>query len=74
MKIKTTIQPKPKVGDAKSKLVFALFPHRIQDQLIWLERYEVLYIWTEQSVQGEVLGKPLLFNIGKWTKVSEARI
>lgn len=37
-KIKSAI-PKPVVGDVREQVKFAWFPTRIDDHMVWLERY-----------------------------------
>lgn len=50
MKLKTIpIIPKPKEGDTKIERRFAWWPHQVEDKLIWLESYEVHYIFTRRN-------------------------
>lgn len=74
MKLKTTIQPKYQEGATRSILRFAWLPHRIGDKKVWLERYEVLYVWCVEKVKGEIEGKAVEFIVGNWKKVSEATL
>jgi len=74
MKIKTSILPSYKEGTTKSVIRFAFLPHRIGDKIVWLERYEVLYIWAVERVKGEEGGNQMEFTIVNWKKVSEAVI
>jgi hypothetical protein len=46
------IKPKKRgkqYGDIKDVTKFALFPKKIGNQRIWLERYIVTKVWTEQG-------------------------
>lgn len=51
MKWKTAETPKePKLGDLKTKTIFAVLPHACTDGYTrWLENIEVEYIYREQS-------------------------
>lgn len=42
--------PTPKLGDTKTIIKFAWWPTRVEDSLIWLERYEATYEWNEYAV------------------------
>lgn len=39
--MKWSRKPRPKQGDRRTRLVFAWFPFRIADTVVWLERYTV---------------------------------
>ena len=41
--MKWTIKPKPKVGDIKYKIKFALFPTKVENKWVWLESYIAIY-------------------------------
>ena len=74
MRIKTNIQPTPAANTAKSVIRFAWLPHRIEDKIMWLERYEVLYVREERELIASIAGNPMKFIIANWTKVSERAI
>lgn len=40
------VKPDPEIGDKKSKIKFAFIAKRIQDNIVWLEKYECVYIYT----------------------------
>lgn len=67
------ITPQPKAGDSKSVLRFAYLPHIVENSAtrVWLERYEVLYVWKVDSVESIVEGKVIAFKYGAWAKVDE---
>lgn len=71
MVIKTNIIPSFKNADVKSKLHFALIPHRIGDKYIWLQRYEVLYMYEILTYKVFMNGQEVAFDVGKWIKLSE---
>ena len=39
-------KPEPEIGDKKSEIKFAFIPKRIQDHIVWLEKYECVYIYN----------------------------
>jgi len=47
-KIKRNITPKP--GDIETRLSFAWKPQEIEGYWVWLERYEVRYVWFKPMV------------------------
>lgn len=71
MKWKVAIEPTPKAGDTKSKIRFAWTPKRIEDIKGWLVRYEVLYVYTEKTVQVTIYGQKQSITYGYWEKVKE---
>jgi hypothetical protein len=71
MQRRIPLSPIPKTGDSKSSLHFAFLPHVIGNTRVWMERYEVLYIWQESKITGIVEGKAAEFTVGEWVKVSE---
>ena len=42
-------KPEPEIGDKKSEIKFAFIPKRIQYHIVWLEKYECVYIYTRLS-------------------------
>lgn len=40
----------PDIGEVKIKSKFAFLPIRIGDKIIWLERFELIYIFAEQTI------------------------
>lgn len=47
-KIKRNIDPKP--GDFETKTHFAWKPIEIEGYWVWLERYEIRYVWFKPMV------------------------
>lgn len=43
MKIK--LEPTPKENQRKTVIKFAYFPQRIENTIVWLEKYECTYIY-----------------------------
>lgn len=74
MKFKTSIEPTYEVGTTKSEIKFAWMPHRIKDILVWLERYEVLYVYVRKDYPAIIDGNAGQFTTNEWVKVSERRI
>lgn len=71
MVYKTNIQAQHKHGDTKSVMHFAYLPHRIGDRVIWLQRYEAVYVYEMKEITGVVIDKPITFHVGAWIKASE---
>lgn len=46
-------------------------PRAIGSTRIWLERYEVAYVYVTSQVTGIIEGKEVKFDVGEWVKVSE---
>lgn len=71
MKLKTAESLLLKHGDTRLIKRFAWFPVRINGNIIWLERYEVLraYIGTTYTVL--IQDKPASFIISKWITLSK---
>lgn len=73
---------KPKIGDKKVKRKFAFLPVRIRDKFVWLEKYEVVYIFAyvghyETVVKSEVPNAPSAIEttrIQNWIKLGNAWI
>jgi hypothetical protein len=40
------VKPKPMLNDIKTVIRFAWFPIRIENTVIWLEKYQCIYIYT----------------------------
>lgn len=60
--------PTPKLGDTKTIIKFAWWPTRVEDSLIWLERYEE--VWTFSVCYSSLGGKlpnPLPYDDWKFT-------
>lgn len=76
MQRRVPLTPQPKAGDSKSVLRFAYLPHIVENTAtrVWLERYEVLYVWKVDNVDGSVEGKVMSFPYGAWIKVAERLI
>ena len=67
MKLKT-YPPTPKLGDTKTIIKFAWWPTRVENSLIWLERYEE--VWTFSvcySSLGGKLSNPIPYDDCKFT-------
>ncbi len=62
--MKFKVKPKPYFWDKKTVIHFAWFPTRINDTIIWWERYECTYRYTKDSFWGynywEVWDKKIL--------------
>lgn len=68
------LRPTPKPGDSKSTLPFAYLPKTVGDSRVWLERYEVLWVWEERKLIGNVEGQAIEFTCGHWIRVKEKLI
>tara|TARA_R110000868_G_scaffold400382_2_gene674725 strand:+ start:156 stop:356 length:201 start_codon:yes stop_codon:yes gene_type:complete len=44
--MKFKVKPEPQIGDKKSKIRFAFIAKRIQDHIVWLEKYECVYRYS----------------------------
>jgi hypothetical protein len=40
------VKPQPRFWDKKTVIRFAYFPIRVEDNIIWLEKYECTYRYT----------------------------
>lgn len=71
MRLNKSSRPNFNHGDTVVQTRFALFPTKINDTVIWLERYKILkaYILTTYSVNVE--GKATIFGIPKWIVISK---
>ena len=47
--MKFKVKPKPQLWDKKTVFRFAWFPKRVQDTIVWLEEYLVVYRYTKDS-------------------------
>jgi hypothetical protein len=58
------VKPQPCYWDRKTVIRFAYFPTRIENTIIWLEKYECTYRYTKDPFWGynywEVIDKKLL--------------
>ena len=43
------VKAKPQLWDKKIVVKFAWFPKRVQDTIVWLEKYECTYRYTKDS-------------------------
>jgi hypothetical protein len=43
------VKPKPNIGDRKTVIKFAWFPTRVEDNIIWLEKYKAMYYYKYDS-------------------------
>ena len=71
MQRRIPISPLPHHGDFRTELRFAWMPRAIGSTRIWLERYEVAYVYVISQVTGIIEGKEVKFDVGEWVKVSE---
>lgn len=68
---------KPARDAVRTKKIFAFFPVRIGENIIFLEKYEKLQVYSEQeykvSIFDESTGedKPVVFVTGKWVTISK---
>ena len=44
------VKPEANIGDKKTVIRFAWFPVRIEDNIVWLEKYKATYIYTYDRV------------------------
>jgi len=65
------VKVKPNPGDVKIKRVFAIFPVRINNNIIFLEKYEVLEVYSEQDYTVQIEDEPIVFKVGKWVTISK---
>lgn len=60
------VKEKPDLLDKKTVIRFAYFPTRINDNIVWLEKYECVYIWYRDSFWGyyywKLIDKKLINN------------
>ena len=47
--MKFKVKAKPTFGDRKTVVKFAWFPKRVEDTIVWLEEYLVVYRYTKDS-------------------------
>lgn len=47
--MKFKVKPKPYFWDKKTVIKYAYFPTRINNTIIWLEKYECTYRYTKDS-------------------------
>lgn len=65
-------QPARKEGETQTLRHYAIIPRLIDNVLIWLHRYEAIYVWKDEKIVGIVEDKAVQFAIkGHWVKVSE---
>ena len=50
--MKFKVKPKPYFWDKKKVIKYAYFPTRINNTIIWLEKYECTYRYTRDSFLG----------------------
>ena len=70
--MKWTIKPNPKEGDIKQKIKFALFPTKVKDKWVWLERYIAIY-----KYENIIMCQEPIFGDGskdKWSRVDKKLI
>lgn len=60
-----------KIGSIRLLKRFAWLPLFIGDDLIWLERYEVLQGYIGQQYQLSIENKPVTFTVADWITLSK---
>lgn len=72
------IKPQPKLGDKKEKTKFALFPVKVENKWIWLEKYISIYeykswLYTyEEVVSSGILYEKYITRVGEtesWRRI-----
>lgn len=70
MKFRANIEPKYEVGTIKTVIRFAWWPVRIDNIKVWLQRYEDVYVWHQQDIDGKMGNEIMEFHLFNWLKVS----
>jgi hypothetical protein len=60
----------PKAGETRVKTAFAWLPSVAGEQLVWLERYEILEAYAVSQMVVVVAEKPVSVTFGEWKVVS----
>lgn len=73
MKWNSPVEPKPVEGDLKVITRFAWFPHRVNNEKVWLEKYQELWeydgFWRYHV--GNASSEHIHWWEGKWNKIGE---
>ncbi len=72
MKWNSKIKKKPVLGDTKEKVWFALFPVKVEDKWIWLEKYIVAYVYSTYCYTRDVVVSEGIFTEKYYTTIDEA--
>jgi len=72
MRWKSKIKTKPVLGDKKEKVWFALFPVKVEDKWIWLEKYIVVYEYKTWYYSQDVVVSQGIFTEKYYTELAEA--
>lgn len=70
--MKWTSKPKPQEGDKKEKVKFALFPTKVEDKWLWLEKYIAIYEYKKYYYTHDVVVSEGIFTEKYYTDVAEA--
>jgi len=73
MKWNSKNKPKPILGDTKQKVKFALFPVKVGNQWLWLEKYIGIYEYKTFYYSEEVVVSSGLLTEKYYTKTSEGK-
>lgn len=60
-----------KEGATRLKRAFAYMPLYITGEIVWLEMYDVLQVYTITKQKAIIDGQEQLFSIGKWINLSK---
>jgi len=72
MKWNSKTKSKPTLGDKKQKVWFALFPVKVEDKWVWLEKYIVIYEYKTYYYQQDVVVSEGIFTETYYTDMVEA--
>jgi hypothetical protein len=48
-------KPQPNLGDKKQKVKFAFFPTKVEEKILWLEKYTAIYEYKEYYYPTDVI-------------------
>lgn len=65
----TTVTPLS--GATRLKRVFSFWPTLIQDQVVWLEFYEILQAYVEAGYLLKIEGEKRAFKVGEWKDIDK---
>lgn len=60
----------PKAGETRVKRAFAWLPTMAGDQLVWLERYEIMEAYAVSQMVIIIADKQQTVTFGEWKRVS----